>query len=131
MGKFFNKESQVLKGTAIGAGVGAAMGAASGEKSKGKSALKGAIAGGLAGAGIGLTVKGMRQATAGGGRQRAGSSGRPYTQDLNKDLSNLGIKNKKKVKTKLEVKKAFRRKSMKHHPDRGGDTDRMASINNS
>ena len=124
---------KIIAGTAAGA----VAGAISGEKDKKVSAAKGAIAGGILGGAFGH-LKNMskyrNKATSGG----AGGSGRSYNSrrdgkfrgDLSSDLKNLGV-DKKTAKTKKEVKVQYRKKAMKHHPDRGGDPKRMSSLNNS
>ena len=134
-----------IKETMVGAAIGATMGAATAEKSKAKSALKGAVAGGMVGAGVGFTRKGARKMRDFSNRQRrAGQQQQSQQQRQNysrsqgtfrgsvdDDLKILGVKNKSKIKTKKEVKIEHRRKAMKHHPDRGGDPDKMSKVNSS
>lgn len=60
---------------------------------------------------------------AGGGRQYT-SPGRGTVKD---NLSTLNIP--KNVKTKKEAKKHFRATAFKHHPDRGGDPEKMKKVN--
>lgn len=132
-----------IKETMMGAAIGATLGAASAEKSKGKSALKGAVAGGMAGASVGFARKGARAARDFGNRQRRANQQQRNQQqqqnyrrsqgtfkgNIDDDLKVLGVKNKSKIKTKKEVKIEHRRKAMKHHPDRGGDPDKMSKVN--
>lgn len=58
--------------------------------------------------------------TGGGPRPRAGTSGpKPGTS-----IPGLG-----RLKTKAEAKAAYKDAAMKHHPDRGGSTEKMQQVN--
>ncbi len=59
----------------------------------------------------------------GGGRRAGASYGSATVRQARKILGLEG------VKTKAEAKKAFRRKAMKHHPDRGGSVEKMKEVN--
>ena len=136
MGKFCNKEAQVAKGVAIGSALGAVAGAATGEKSKKKSAVKGAIVGGLLGASVGFAGKaGKVRGTFEGQRrqQNYSRSQGPFRGNIDDDLAVIGIDRttKKTITKKKEVKKMHRKKAFKHHPDRGGDPEKMSKVNNS
>ena len=55
-----------------------------------------------------------------------GPRGPPKEVDNSKFYDILGVK---KDATPDEIKKAFRKLSLKHHPDRGGDTEKFQEIN--
>jgi len=62
--------------------------------------------------------------------RRAGHHVNPHViLDHTKHLKNLGLTGKER--TKAQVKKVFREAAFKHHPDRGGDAERMKDILNS
>ena len=55
-------------------------------------------------------------------------SGKPAKEEAKKDINNkkyyetLGVDSKA---TEAEIKKAFRRKALKEHPDKGGDQEKV------
>lgn len=55
-----------------------------------------------------------------------GPRGPPKEVDNSKFYEILGVDKKA---DKNEIKKAFRKLSLKHHPDRGGDTEKFQEIN--
>lgn len=75
-----------------------------------------------------------RRYGAGAGAHSSHSSGSkryappPHPGHHETHLKTLGLHDS--VKTKDEVKKHFRGLAMKHHPDRGGDINKMKEINN-
>lgn len=62
------------------------------------------------------------------GRGRGAGGSRPFTSNISSAKKTLGVTGNEK--TKAEVKKAYRAQAMKHHPDRGGDENKMKEVNN-
>jgi uncharacterized protein YcfJ len=115
-----------MKAVAVGAATGAAAGSVS-KKKPGESRAEKVIRGILLGGILGNVYKHHKK------------SNKAFSQFTRKDspqhtvsdaVKNLGL-DKKSIKTKMEVKKKYRKLSMKHHPDKGGDANKMKDINKS
>ena len=60
-----------------------------------------------------------------GGRGGGGMGGRREAVDNDKLYEVLGVK---KDATETEIKKTFRKLALQHHPDRGGDPEKVSII---
>ena len=123
-----------MKGTLVGAAVGGTAGAVAPKKPKEtrtEKVLRGILLGGLGGS-FYDHFKNIDKFTKNYGKSGKGAKGGPTGnfRSISKDLADLGIKDKSKIKTKKEVKLQYRRTAMKHHPDRtGGDDKKMKDAN--
>lgn len=88
--------------------------------------LYGGVQGGIAGHSIGQ-ING-RYSRYSRYSNHGGQSANPSRRDHTSILKDLGIPHT--VKTKMEAKTHFRNLARKHHPDLGGDAEKMKKINN-
>ena len=54
-----------------------------------------------------------------------------FTPESDKDVDNKGLYEALEISTKAtndEIKKAYKKKALKHHPDRGGDPEKVNNI---
>lgn len=127
-----------LIGGALGAGVG--FGKSTGKNKKDKThqriknvlnaGLGGALLGGAYGGALGSRISRVKAETYRNYYRRSGGYGSPAKSLVDtheKALKTLGLTGKEK--TKSEFMKSFKAAAMRHHPDRGGDPEKMKEIN--
>tara|TARA_Y100000592_G_scaffold88133_1_gene143561 strand:- start:25 stop:372 length:348 start_codon:yes stop_codon:yes gene_type:complete len=115
-----------MKSVAVGAATGAAAGSVS-KKKPGESRAEKVIRGILLGGILGNTYKHLKKSTKAFSEFTTKASPKYTVSDA---VKNLGL-DKNSIKTKMEVKKRYRKLSLKHHPDKGGDANKMKDINKS